>query len=98
MSTFRLCFSGVLGYLMLAMVGELGFDGAKVYWLLLLMVLCLPLTIWLFLVLTDLGVSVWSLPPVFVGFYRYSGRPVALIIADLLGGLQIVGSSKGNAF
>ena len=89
----------MLQYPGLAVVGELGSNGTKVYWLLLLfVVLSLPLTIWLSLVLTGLGVSVWSLPPVFVGFYRYSGRPVALIIADLLGGLQIVGSSKGNAF
>ena len=79
MSTFRLCFSGVLGYLMLAMVGELGFDGAKVCWLLLLMFLHLPLAICLSLVLTCLSVSVWSLPP------------VSLVTADLLGDLHTVG-------
>ena len=47
----------------LAVVRELGSDDAKVYWLLLLMFLCLPLTTWLYLVLAGLGVSVWSLTP-----------------------------------
>ena len=42
-------------------MGELSFDGAKVCWLLLLMVLCLSLTIWLCLVLAGLGVSFWIL-------------------------------------
>jgi hypothetical protein len=49
-------------------VGELGSDGAKVYWLLFPMILGLPLIIWLFLVLTDLGVSTWGLPPVSLKF------------------------------
>ena len=35
-------------------VGELGSDDALVYWLLLLMVLCLPLAIWLTLVFAGL--------------------------------------------
>ena len=54
----------MLGYPGLDVVGELGSDGAKVYWLLLLMVLSLPPAIYLSLVLASLGVSVWSLPPV----------------------------------
>jgi len=41
-------------YLVLAVVGELGSEGAKVYWLLLHMILCLLLTIWLSLGLTGL--------------------------------------------
>jgi hypothetical protein len=44
-------------------VGELGSVVAKRHWLLLLMSLCLPLAIWSSLVLTDLGVSDWRLPP-----------------------------------
>ena len=47
----------------LAVVGKMDSYGFKVYWLLLLMILHLPLTIWLSLVLSGLGVSVWSLPP-----------------------------------
>ena len=38
----------------LAVVGELGSDDAHVYWLLLLMVLCLPFSIWISLVFVDL--------------------------------------------
>ena len=37
------------------MVGELGSGDARVFWLLLLMVLLLPFTIWISLVLVDLG-------------------------------------------
>ena len=48
------CFSGVLGYPGLAVVGELGSDDAHVFWLLLLMVLCLSLAIWISLVFVDL--------------------------------------------
>ena len=36
------CFSGVLGYPGLAMVGELSFDGAELHWVLSLMILYLP--------------------------------------------------------
>jgi hypothetical protein len=42
----------------LALVKELGPDKTHVYWLLLLMVLCLLLTIWLSLVFGGLGASV----------------------------------------
>jgi hypothetical protein len=42
------------------MVEQLGSDGAKLDWLLLLMFLYLPFTTWLYLVLTGLGVSDWS--------------------------------------
>lgn len=55
------------------------------------MVLHLPLTIWLFLVLTVLGVSVWSLPPVSLGCCRSYRRHMVLAVADLRC-LQIVGS------
>ena len=58
------------------------------------MVLLLPLTIWLSLVLISLGVSVWSLPPVSLGCCRSPEKLVALAVADLLGSLQIVGSSE----
>ena len=39
----------------LAVVGELGSDDAHVFWLLLLMVLCLPFALWISLVFVDLG-------------------------------------------
>jgi hypothetical protein len=45
-------------------VEELSSDDVKVYWLLLFMILCLPLAIWLSLLLAGLGDSLWSLPPV----------------------------------
>lgn len=45
------------------MVGELGSDGAKLYWLLLIMFLRFSFAISLSLVLTGLGVSDWSRPP-----------------------------------
>jgi hypothetical protein len=38
------CFSVVLVYLGLDVMGELGSDGPKLHWVLLLMFLCLPLT------------------------------------------------------
>ena len=47
-------FSGVLGCTSLA-VGELGSDGAKTHWLLLLILLSLLIAIWLSLVLIGLG-------------------------------------------
>ena len=37
------------------MVGELGFVDAYIFWLLLLMFLCVPFTIWISLVFVDLG-------------------------------------------
>ena len=55
------CFSDVLAYPGLIVVGEHGLDGTKWSWFLLLIFLCLPLASWLFLVLTGLAVSV---PPV----------------------------------
>ena len=38
-------------------MGELGSDNAELYWVLLLMIMCLPLAIWLSLVLAGLPVS-----------------------------------------
>ena len=58
--SFFLC---LLGYPELDVVEELAYDGAKTYWLLLLILLCFILDICLSLVLTDLSVSVWNLPP-----------------------------------
>ena len=43
---FNSCFSGVLGYLGLAVVGELGSDVALWPWFLLVGFLYLPFTIW----------------------------------------------------
>ena len=54
-------FSGVLGYPGLAVVGHLGYDDSNWHWFLLLMFLCLPLDIWLSLMLTDLVISNWKL-------------------------------------
>jgi len=51
------CFSGVLGYLGLAVEGILGSDDAKWPWFLLLRFLPLPLAICLSLVLAGLAVS-----------------------------------------
>jgi hypothetical protein len=55
------CFSGVSVYPGLAVVEELSSDYAKQPCCLLLMFLCLPLAIWLSLVLVGLAVSDWSL-------------------------------------
>ena len=79
-----------------AVVGELGSDYAYIYWVLLVMVLCLPLAIWLSLVFAGLGVSVWSLPLLSLGCFRSPGRPVALSVADLLWDLLTVVSSEGH--
>ena len=51
------CFSGVLDYLELFVVGELGSDVAMWPWFLLVMFLCLPFAIWLSLVLAGVAVS-----------------------------------------
>jgi hypothetical protein len=55
------CFSDVLRYPTLAVVGELGSDDPKQPWFLLLMFLPLPLAIWLSLVLAALAVSDYGL-------------------------------------
>jgi hypothetical protein len=74
-------------------VGELGSDGTRVYWLLFFMVLCLPLAFWLSLMLISLGVYVWSLPAELLCWCRSHGRPVALAVANL-GELQAVNYSE----
>ena len=51
----RFLISGVLLYSGLAMVEELGSDNVHIYWFLLLMILCLPLTFWISLVFVSLG-------------------------------------------
>ena len=51
------CFSGVLGFPVFAVVGELGSGDAKEPWFLLLMFLLLPLATWISLVLVGLAVS-----------------------------------------
>lgn len=77
----------------LAELEELGSDDAHIYWLLLLMVLILPLTIWLSLVFALLN-FVWSLPLLSLYCFRSPGRPAALAIADYLWGLPTVGYSE----
>ena len=74
----------MLVYSGLAVVGELGSHNAGIYWLLLLMVLPLPLTIWLSLVLTGLSDSVCSLPLLFLSCFRSPGRSVDLAVAEQL--------------
>ena len=64
-------------YLGLAVVGELDSDDAHIYWLLLLMVLHLPLTIWISLVFVGLGDFVWSLSLLSLGCFRSPSRSVA---------------------
>jgi hypothetical protein len=56
---FESCFSGVLGYLGLAMVGEQRSHGASWHWLLLPKFLCLPFPICLSQVLTGLFLFDW---------------------------------------
>lgn len=58
------------------------------------MVLRFHLAVRLSLLVAGLGVSVWSLPPVTLGCCRSPEKLVALAVADLLGSLQIVGSSE----
>ena len=53
----RSCFSGLLGYPGLAVVGELGSDGTMLPWFLLVVFLHLPFVIWLSLVLAGVAVS-----------------------------------------
>ena len=61
-SDFKLesCFSCMIQYLELAVLGELGSGDAKQPWFLLVTFLHLPLAIWLSLVLDGLAVSGWS--------------------------------------
>ena len=63
---------------------------ANVYWLLLLMVFHLPLTIWLSLVLCGLSVFDWCLPLLSLSYWQSPGRPVVLALANLTSGLQTV--------
>jgi hypothetical protein len=52
----------VFVYSGLAVAGEVDSDDAYLYWLLLLMVLCLPFTIWISLEFDGVGDSLWILP------------------------------------
>jgi hypothetical protein len=81
------CFSGVLDYPGLTVFGELGSDGAKWHWFLLLMFFCLPLSIWLSLVLTGLAFLTGACP---------SCEPVSLIMMDLLGSQGVSGCGHGG--
>ena len=78
------CLSGVLDYPGLAVVAELGSDGAKLHWHRFLD-LCLPFTIWLFLMLTGSSLLGGLLGHrqciVLLG---EGGAPMSLVGADLL--------------
>jgi glucose-6-phosphate-specific signal transduction histidine kinase len=90
------CFSSILVYSWLAVLEDLSSDSAKVYWFLLLIILSLSLDIWLSQVLSGLGDSVWSLPPVFLGFHQSPGGSEALIAADLLVDLQTIALTEAD--
>ena len=68
-----------LVYSGLAVVGELGSDDAHIFWLLLLMVLLLPFTIWISLVFVDLS-DCMKFASLSLGCFRSPGRPAALAI------------------
>jgi hypothetical protein len=77
-------------------VGELGSDDAHAFWLLLLMVLCLPFTIWISLVFVVLGDCMCSLPLFSLGFFRSPSRSAALAESDHLWDLIAGVSSQGQ--
>lgn len=69
---------------MLAVLAKvLSFVEFQVYWLLLLMVLCFPLTIWLSLCVICFIVFVWRLSSMSLSCCRFCGRSVSLDITDL---------------
>jgi hypothetical protein len=72
------CFSGVLGYPGLAVVGELGSDDTMYPWFLLVKFLLLPFTIWLSLVLVGFAVSGFSLS------LLWACKPVSALLEDQL--------------
>ena len=80
----------------LAVMEKLGSDDAHVYWPLLLMVLCLLLTIWLYLVFAGQGDSSYSLSLLSLGCFRSPGRPEALAVADFLWDLPTGWTSEGQ--
>jgi hypothetical protein len=86
-------FSGVLVYSGLAVVGELGSADAHIFWLLLLMLFCLPFTIWISLVFVDLGDSKES---AFFVPELSLGRLAAPAGTDHLWVLPTGGSSQGQ--
>ena len=78
------CFSGVLGYPGLAIVGELGSDAAIMPWFLLVMFLPLPLAIWFSLVLLSLAGASTSYVPLRLFLQHWmTGFPLAQM-ADML--------------
>jgi hypothetical protein len=79
----------------LAVVEELGSDDTHVFWLLLLMVLCLSFAIWISLVFVGLS-DCRSLPLLSLCCFRSRGRPAALVVSDHLWGLPTGGSSQGQ--
>ena len=56
----------------------------------------LPLAIWLSLVFSGLGDSVWSLPLLFLGCFRSPVRPVSLAITDHPWGFSTGDPSEGQ--
>lgn len=79
----------------LALVEELSSDDAHVYWLLLLMVLCLSLTMWLSLVFVALGDCLDSASFV-PGLLQAPSSPEALSVADHLWVLPTGSFSEGS--
>ena len=73
----------MLLYSDLAEVGEWGSDDVQIYWLLLLMVLCLPLIIWLSLVFAG-WVTIFNLPLFSLGCLRSPDRLAGLVVAGHL--------------
>ena len=79
----------------LAVVGELRSDDAHVFWLLLLMVLHFPFTIWISLLFVDLGDYMKS-ASFSLGCFRSPCRLVSLAVSDHLWGLPTGDSSQGQ--
>ena len=77
-SGFSLIFSGVLDNPLLAVVGELGSDVARLSWFPLLWFFLFPLAILLFVFIHDL-VSVWSLSLLWILLLRMESVPAALL-------------------
>jgi hypothetical protein len=75
----------------LAVVGELYFDGVKVYCLLLFMVSCMLAFHHLVTSWVSCPGCLWSLLPVPLGCNRSPRRSVSLAVADLLRDLQTMG-------
>ena len=74
----------MLVYSGLAVVGEMGSDDVHVYWFLLFIIFHFPLAIGISLVFLGLGDSVWSLPLLSLGCFRFPVRLATLAVTDQL--------------